>query len=79
MPRSEEITYFSQLLASLVVTIARARRPEDLAELHVELAEAFSDVFSLLSHDTFEAHRRPELAERLFNAARAEARTEVRA
>jgi hypothetical protein len=54
MPRSEEIAHYSDLVASLIVSTARARRREDLVELRSELAEAFSDIWTLLSHDAFE-------------------------
>lgn len=51
MPRSVEIDYYSQLLASLTITATRAKTEATLREVHDQLAEAYSEMFTLLSHD----------------------------
>ena len=50
-PRAVEIAYYSELLASLIVSAARTDDPAYLSRLRTELVEAFNDVLTLLSHD----------------------------
>ncbi len=51
MPRSAEIDYYSWLLASLIVTAARAKTVGALSEVQVELAQAIAEVLTLVLHD----------------------------
>jgi hypothetical protein len=51
MPRTVEIAHYSELLASLVISAARATDPVKLAGIRVELVAALVDVFTLISHD----------------------------
>jgi hypothetical protein len=51
VPRSVEIDYFSQQLAALIVTAARAQTEQQLVAVHDALVEMFHDAFTLLWHD----------------------------
>jgi hypothetical protein len=54
--RSPEITHYSALLADLTIAAARATSVEQLAAIRVETIEAYTEIFSLLSHDALDAH-----------------------
>jgi hypothetical protein len=73
VPRSEEIRYYAELIASLTVSAVRARRSEDLAEIRDALSEAYTDIWSLLSHDAL-AQRPGGLEAALLEAAVARGR-----
>jgi predicted nucleotidyltransferase len=51
VPRTSEILHFADLIASLMVSAARAESPERLAEIKDELEEALVDALSLIAHD----------------------------
>lgn len=46
-----EIEHYAHQLAALTVTASRATTAAQLSEVHDALAETFTDVFELLSHD----------------------------
>lgn len=62
MPRTAEIDYYSNLLASLTITAARAKTEAALREVHEQLAAAHAEILTLLSHDA--GALRAELLER---------------
>lgn len=62
MPRSVEIDYFSEQLAALIVTAARAETEQQLAGVHRELVEMFRDAFTLVWHDALGGARVHDVA-----------------
>jgi len=54
MPRSAEIAHYSQLLADLQISLVRVLVAGDAAlvcEVRRALAEAYAEIWTLLSHD----------------------------
>lgn len=70
MPRTSEIRHYSLLIAALTVSAARAQDPKELARIMLSLAEAYLDIFTLLSHDARALSGDTDLVDALLDGTR---------
>lgn len=70
MPSTSEIRHSSLLIAALTVSAARSEDPKQLAAIFVSLAEAYLDIFTLLSHDARALRAEADLVDALRDATR---------